>query len=1093
MTRESPRRPLRLLTAACLTALMAAAAGAQPPAARGSGSAIEGTVRDVASGRPLPNAQVMIANTTLGAATNESGTYRIVNAPVGAAVQVRVRLIGYGAQNKTVAVTLGQTTRADFDLQQSALQLDQVVVTGTGAAVETKKLGNTVATINTDEIRNAPIQNPSEILAARSPGVSVLPSGGTTGAGSRIRIRGNASLSQSNNPVIYIDGVRADNGGSGAGAMVNSSRLDDIDPSSIERVEILKGAAAATLYGTEASNGVIQIFTKKGSQGPARWTVDVNRSEISYPDRVAANTGFARTQAQADSLGRLFQQSISPFVPFSYNVTKQLWETGYNNTLNASVSGGADKVNYFVSGRYEGEDGPYTSKNVGGQAKDVLKRSQGTVSLNVLPTNTVTIGFQSHYTVFHIDGISAQNNIYSPYAQSMYARIDQGYCNGPDGKHSLDYFAGPARCQLTGNPFGNTLSTTERESTVRDIYQDGTHYTGSVSAKWNPTQTLLLNTTLGIDNTDVRGVDYLPFGNNVDLFSQNAPLGSRSVDDLRQQNVTLDTKGNWTRNLGAAFESQLTLGVQGFMTTQKNETGSGRDFPGPGLAVTGAGGTQTAFESYIRVVNAGYFAQEQLGFHNWVFGTFGARYDYNSSFGKSAGGVLYPKASISVVPSDRGGWHWTTLSSLRLRAAIGESGRQPGAFDKFTTYSPLNSSSGSGLVPSNLGNPDLKPEVTTEVEGGFDAGLFSNRAQLTGTYWNRKLRDALVQKAYPVSGGFTARQLTNIGRMDAHGAEVGLNGFVVNRANLAVDLFANGAYLWQKVVSLGGAPPIKVQGSYVRIRGFIKEGYAPGALFGAKIMAPCASYGGATPKGGCLQPGETPYDQNNDGKPDTEAQLRAALGAAIDPSNLRLLRADDDGNGDFLDHYQGKPFPDWQGAFGGNLRLGRSWRLGSLFEYKAGHYTITDLTDAFRNASPTLGRNRIESTSVTATLLNPASTADQRFDAAQQWLGLVALSPYDGYNQNKPGDFVRWRELSLTYNTPLRLASRVGAKDLSLVFAVRNLALWTRYPGTDPEVNFNGTSNSLSSNQIDNNFYDASDTFGLPIPRRFTFSVRAAF
>jgi hypothetical protein len=279
----------------------------------------------------------------------------------------------------------------------------------------------------------------------------------------------------------------------------------------------------------------------------------------------------------------------------------------------------------------------------------------------------------------------------------------------------------------------------------------------------------------------------------------------------------------------------------------------------------------------------------------------------------------------------------------------------------------------------------------------------------------------------------------------------------------------------------------------VRIRGFIKEGYAPGALFGAKIMQPCSSYGGATPKGGCLQPGETPYDQNNDGKPDTEAQLRAALGAAIDPSNLRLLRADDDGNGDFLDHYQGKPFPDWQGAFGGNLRLGKAWRLSSLFEYKAGHYTITDLTDAFRNSSPTLGRNRIESSTVVATLLNPASTADQRYAAAQQWLGLVALSPYDGYNQNKPGDFIRWRELSLSYQTPRRFASRIGARDLSLVAAVRNLMLWTRYPGTDPEINFNGTSNSLSSNQIDNNFYDASDTFGLPIPRRFTFSVRAAF
>jgi TonB-dependent starch-binding outer membrane protein SusC len=1083
-----------------LVALWAAApraAGAQPETpGRGSGSAIEGTVRDAASGRPLPNAQISVTGTTLGAATNDAGVYRIVNAPVGPGVQVRVRLIGYGAQARTVAVTLGQTARADFELTQSAIQLDQVVVTGTGGAVETKKLGNTIATIDASELRTAPIQNPSELLAARSPGVTVLPSGGTTGAGARIRIRGNASLSQSNNPVIYVDGVRADNGGSAAGAATSTSRLDDLDPSSIERVEILKGAAAATLYGTEASNGVIQIFTKRGTQGPARWSLELNRSQIAYPDRVAANSGFARTQAQADTLGRIFGQSIAPFQPFTYNVTKQLWETGFNNTVNGSVSGGAERVKYFAAGRYEFEDGPYTSAKLGGTMQDVLRRSQGTVSLDVLPTSTVTLGLQSHYTIFHIDGISAQNNIYSPYAQSMYARIDQAYCNDSTGlRRSLTTVASVARCQVTGNPFGNTFGATVRETTQGEIYQDGAHYTGAVTARWAPSATLSLNGTVGIDNTDVRAVSYYPFANNVDLVNTNVPLGSRSVDDLRTQNVTVDAKSNWTRHLGRRFESVLTLGAQGFVTTQRNESNSGRDFPGPGLAVTGAGSIQTAFEQYVRVVNAGYFGQEQLGFDDWVFATVGARYDYNSAFGESAGGVLYPKVSLSVVPFDRpGATKWTTLSSLRLRAALGRSGRQPGAFDKFTTYRAQNASTGSGLVPDNLGNQDLKPEITTEVEGGFDAGLFGDRAQVSATYWSRRLTDALVQKQFPISGGFTARQLTNVGRMDARGLELAVNGYVVNRPGLALDLFANGAYLHQKVVDLGGSPPIKVQASYVRIRGYIREGYAPGALFGAKILAPCASYANpaSDAKGGCLQPGQTPFDLNNDRRPDTEQEVRARLATPLPLGNF-LLRADDDGNGDFLDHYQGKPMPDWSGQFGGNLRLGRAWTLRNVFEYKAGNFTVTNLTDAFRNASPAIGRNRIEASEVEAALLNPASSAEQRYAAAQRWLDLVALSPYDGVNQNDAGDFVRWREVGLSYQTPRSIARRLGASDLTLSVAARNVALWTRYPGTDPESNYNGTSNSLSSNQTDNNFYESSDTFGLPIPRRLTVSARLAF
>jgi outer membrane receptor protein involved in Fe transport len=677
----------------------------------------------------------------------------------------------------------------------------------------------------------------------------------------------------------------------------------------------------------------------------------------------------------------------------------------------------------------------------------------------------------------------------------MYARPDQGFCQDETGKHTLEGITTAGKCPLFGNPYGNTLSTTLREALQRQIYQDGTHYTGSLSAKWNPTTEFTFDATGGLDNTSVRGVSFNPFGNAVDRFSLRAPDGTRSLDELWQQNITLDVKGNWDKQINSAIRSTAVIGGQGFITNQRNDGGSNSNFAGPGLGVVGAGNTPSVSEALIKVVNAGYFAQEQVGINDWIFTTVGARYDYNSAFGESAGGVLYPKASISIVPSDRGSWTWTTLSALRLRAAIGRSGRQPGAFDKFTTYRPQAASTGGGLIPDNLGNPDLKPEVSTEIEAGAELGLFENRMSLTVTNWNRTVADALVQKQYPISGGFVARQLSNIGELKARGWEVGATGFVVNKPAYAVDLFANGSYLWQKVTSLGGAPPIKVQGSYVRIRGFIREGYAPGALFGAKLLSPCSTYGNPATqaKGGCLQPGETPYDLNNDNKPDTEAQVRQALANPINPTNLKLLRADDDGNGDFLDHYQGKPMPDWQGAFGGNVRLGKSWKVSTLFEYKAGNFTITDLTNAFRMASPTLGRNRIESTTVEATLLNPASSADQRYAAAQTWINIVGLSPYDGLNQNKNGDFVRWREVSVTFTAPRTLASRVGAREMALVAAARNLMLWTKYTGTDPEANFQGTSNSLSSNQIDNNFYESSDVFGLPLPRRFTFSVRLGF
>jgi TonB-dependent SusC/RagA subfamily outer membrane receptor len=279
-----------------LAASAFAVAFATSAAAQATGT-IEGKVTESGSGRPLSGAQVFIGGTTIGGVTNDRGEYRITSAPARQ-VDLRVRLIGYSPINKTVVVTAGQTVTQNIEVGVSALQLEQVVVTGTGAQVEVKKLGNTISTIQPPAF--APITTPSQLLQARDAGVSILPASGITGEGARIRIRGNASLSMSNEPIVFVDGVRINSGG-GFGANVGSnggtpSRLDDIDPSSIERIEVLKGAAAATLYGTEASNGVIQIFTKKGSTGAARWNFNAEQAALNLPvDRIKPNCGSAKS------------------------------------------------------------------------------------------------------------------------------------------------------------------------------------------------------------------------------------------------------------------------------------------------------------------------------------------------------------------------------------------------------------------------------------------------------------------------------------------------------------------------------------------------------------------------------------------------------------------------------------------------------------------------------------------------------------------------------------------------------------------------------------------------------------------------------
>lgn len=1088
----------------------AAAFGPISLAAQGATGSVEGVVTEQGSGRPLGNATVFVAGTSVGAITNNQGTFRITGAPVRQ-VEIRVRLIGFSPTSKTVVITAGQTEKVDFQLSVSALQLEQVVVTGSGQATEVRKLGNTVATIQPPAF--SPISNTSQLLTAREAGVIGLPSSGLTGEGTRIRIRGNASLAMSNEPIIFVDGIRINSAGGfgesvGAGGGGRPSRLDDIDPASIERVEILKGAAAATLYGTEASNGVIQIFTKRGSSGAPKWTFQAEQAALRYPgDRVAPNVGFARRQGQADSLSAFYGRTIAPFELITTNATDKLWTTGVGSSVNADVSGGTNAYTYYIAGRYGFEDGPYDQASpIYGGAKDRNRRASGLMNLSLIPWSSMRLGFRASYADAEQATIQNANNIYGVTSLTLFSKPELANCaaSSTPGDPKFGVYA-PGDCRSAdggpggaGNRFGNAAFATTREASQIQVQNNAGRFTGVLDAAWTPSASVTWTGILGLDQTDERSFSFQQFGWNVDRFTGNLVNGSRNIDARTDREYTIDSKLTWKSRLGTRIESDLVVGLQGFISRIRNTGGNGQNFPAPGIEVTSGGSIQTQQERFLSTVNGGYFAQEQIGFDNWIFGTVGARYDYSSAFGENAGGVLYPKASLSVVPSDLESWNSPLgLTTWRVRGAIGQSGRQPGAFDKLTTYGSIVSELGAGVVPLNLGNADLKPEISTEWELGTELGAFSDKVGIDATYWNRKVDDALVAKLFPTSGGFRARQLANVGKLEAHGVDLNLKWFALQGANTSVDFFVSGAYIFQNIKSLGGAAPLKVGESYVRYRNFLKEGYGPGTLFGAKLVQPC----GARPSGAnytCLAAGQLPYDLNGDRVPDTEAQVLAFVkalraGNNTDPlSRLNPMMVDEDADGDLLDHLLGKPYPDWQGAFGTNLTLRRNWRVSANFEYRAGDYTVTNLTDAFRQANPVIGRNLLKVATAERDLLKPGATDAELIAAAKSWLQLKALSPYDGLNQNDNGAFVRFRELALTYMAPPAVAQRLArARDMSITLAGRNLLLLTKYKGVDPEVNAVGRGDN--SGGLDNNFLDAVDAFSWPLPRRFSLAVRLGY
>ncbi|MGD8322239.1 MAG: TonB-dependent receptor plug domain-containing protein, partial [Gemmatimonadota bacterium] len=270
--RATVARALGLLPALALASVVLT----QPVAAQETGR-ITGQVTTAQNMRPLDGAQVAIQGTGMGGLANSQGRYLILNVPPGT-YTVRVTMIGYGTTQQQVTVVAGQMATADFQLQETALSLDEIVVTGTAAEVRAKEVGNSLDAVTSRELQDIPVRNSEDILQGRAPGVTVMTNSGQPGAGATVKIRGINSISQQKEPLIYVDGIRIYNEPtrSGWGARTATSPLQDIAAKDIDRIEVVKGAAATTLYGTEASAGVIQIFTKKGISGAPIWSAEVS-------------------------------------------------------------------------------------------------------------------------------------------------------------------------------------------------------------------------------------------------------------------------------------------------------------------------------------------------------------------------------------------------------------------------------------------------------------------------------------------------------------------------------------------------------------------------------------------------------------------------------------------------------------------------------------------------------------------------------------------------------------------------------------------------------------------------------------------------
>jgi TonB-dependent SusC/RagA subfamily outer membrane receptor len=392
-------------------------AGTQPVLAQDTGTILGRVVSE--TNQPLIGVPVFLVGTSLGTLSGANGRYSLVNVPAGN-YRLRVERIGTRTIEVAITVQAGQSLTQDFTLREEALGLDQIVVTGTAGAARRREVGNSVTQINLANVQEPPL-NLSSLLQGRSPGMTVMAGSGMAGSGSMIRLRGNTSVTMTNQPLVYIDGIRVRSRGyalnvppSGSnlrGGNDISSPLNDINPADIERIEVIKGAAAATLYGTEAAAGVIQVFTKRGHSGKPQWTLQVDqgfaRTLKFGPDPSRAPPSDTIPQIYRDSFPDRFaglpDRGVSRAGGTSSYLFIDPWlRNAYQQRYSLSVGGGGESLRYFVSGQMTDEDAVLPNDN---EKRKVIR---GNFSFS--PLATLLFSWNTSYTKDQISNTAAGNN-----------------------------------------------------------------------------------------------------------------------------------------------------------------------------------------------------------------------------------------------------------------------------------------------------------------------------------------------------------------------------------------------------------------------------------------------------------------------------------------------------------------------------------------------------------------------------------------------------------------------------------------------------------------------------------------------------------
>jgi len=976
---------------------------------------ITGRVTDAVTAQPLASAQVTIPELQIGVLTQQNGRFILLNVPAGTHT-VTVQRIGYRDGTAAVTVVPGESVTQDFQIEEEALALDEIIVTGTPGGTQRRALGNSVARVNAAQIaEQAVVTNVQEMLAGRTPGLRFGRVDGQVGGGSGITIRGVASVSLGSQPLIYIDGVRVDNsaerGPDTGSASGNASALSDLNPEEIESIEVTKGPSAATLYGTEASAGVIQIITKRGAVGAPEFTFEVTQG----------------TNFMMDPEGTLGTQYVCAIVAkqcpedqvLEFNMYKEandylrhqgrfagldlpypardedLFGYGHSQTYNLSARGGTDQVRYYLSGQWQDETG-------------------------ILDYNTNRgTNIRANVTVLLSDNLNLDVSTGYGQGETRFATID-----GEGGVwHQLVWAKGQF---LPGIPTLNTSGTSflgfqerwPQDIERTDITRDYSRFTGSATATHNPVDWFTQRLTFGVDRGWDTNKEYLPGNANI----PEAPMGALNYGRPITQNVTFDYAGSANVRLTESLSTTTSIGAQYYTRFFEEVNNYGKGFPTEVQTVIDQTefGERTIDFSSIQNKSLGFYVQEELNWEDRIFLTGAVRADDNSAFGSNFDMQYYPKLSASWVISEEPFWNLGPVDNLRLRGAWGKSGRQPDTFASQTLYGTMLGPNGNGLIPTTAGNPDIGPEVSTELEVGFDVAMFDQRLAGEFSYYQTKTEDMLVNQSLAPSTGLTGNRQSNLGEMKNWGWEVSLNARVMELQQAALDINFAADHTKNEIVSLGegvlptgnfqiGWPYPNISSDYI-----IREAEldADGNVIRESVMCD-----GGVP----AVPGGPPIMQGGETIPCSEYNTDGIL--------------------------LGPAYPTHTFRVSPTLTLGNNLQLFALAEGVYGRWIASVDAEYACRFYATCRQNVVKT--------------DAKFLA-----GINTFTYDDRYRGRYPADFWKLRQVGFRYNLPQSIVGRSGADRASLSVTANNLwVFWQKTktdlggaPIYDPEYTINGNS-----------------------------------